>query len=157
MQQIQKDTRVLGKKRISTSCDVVGALLASIEKEKNLDVRNLRALGFCLSNDLVHKALDIVYKKRISLVVAQPSGRHYFCVNSERKTRNPYICFHNYCSCFDFSREVMCGKKMFCKHMLAIRLASALSWKDLTVRSASDLELGVWLNATCLEADTGVA
>ena len=148
---------MLGKKRISALCDVVGALLASIEKKKKLDVRDLRALGFCLSNDLVHKALDIVHKKRISLVVAQPSGRHYFCVNSERKTKNPYICFHNYCSCFDFSREVMSGKKMFCKHMLAIRLSSALSWKDLTVRSASDLELGVWLNATCLDADAGVA
>ena len=151
--QHSRDSCTVGNLRISTSSKVIDELLSSIEKRKKLDIRDLRALEFCLSNDLVHKALDIVYKKRISLVIAKPSGRHYFCVNSERKMRNPYICFHNYCSCIDFAREVLCGKKMFCKHMLAIRFSSALSWKDLTVRHASDSDLGVWLHGIFLEAE----
>ena len=152
MQQ-PEDSYTVDNFPISTSSRIIDELLSSIEKRKRLDVRDLRGLEFCLSSDLIHKALDIVHKKRISLVIAKPSGRHYFSVDSERKSRNPYICFHNYCSCFDFAREVLPGKKMFCKHMLAIRFSSALSWKDLTVRHASDFELGVWLNATFLEAE----
>ena len=100
------------------------------------------------SYDVVHKALAIVHTRRITLLVAEPSNRHYFYVKSERKTQNPYVCFENYCSCFDFSREVLKGRKLFCKHLLAIRFANATGWKDLNVRKATDEEFGSWLTTT---------
>ena len=135
-------------KQITPIPEVVGMLLSQIQNDKTLDIPKLRSLAYLLSHDVVHKALDIVHSRRITLVVAEPSNRRYFCVKSERKTQNPYVCFENYCSCFDFSREVLPGRKLFCKHLLAIRFANALQWKDINIRKASDVELGAWLATT---------
>ena len=138
--------------RPSTLTSVIDNVLTSMETGGALNVEKLRALAFCISPDLVHKALDILNKKRLTLVIAKPSGRHYFYVNSERKNKNPYICFHNYCSCFDFSQEVVGAKKMFCKHLLAVRFCSLSAWVNLSVRYATDYELSVWLASTLSES-----
>ena len=73
-------------------------------------------------------------------------------IRTHTKNRNPYICFHNYCSCFDFAQEVVTSKKMFCKHLLAVRLCSISAWENLSIRYASDFELSVWLDSTLSES-----
>ena len=140
------------KARLAPVEEVAELLLRQIDSDKRLDVEKLNALAYLLSDNVVHKALGILNKKLITKVVAEPSKRHYICVQSERKSQNPYICFNSYCSCYDFSREVLTGKKLLCKHLLAVRLAGALEWKDLHIRKATDVEFGEWLSTTLLEA-----
>ena len=140
------------KARLAPVEEVAELLLRQIDSDKRLDVEKLNSLAHLLSDSVVHKALGILNKKLITKVVAEPSKRHYICVQSERKSQNPYICFNRYCSCYDFSREVLAGKKIICKHLLAVRLAGALEWKDLQIRKATDVEFGEWLSTTLLEA-----
>ena len=144
----QNTIEMNNEKKITPVAEIVGMLLAQIQNDKKLDIPKLRSLAYLTSYDVVHKALAIVHTRRITLLVAEPSNRHYFYVKSERKTQNPYVCFENYCSCFDFSREVLTGRKLFCKHLLAIRFANAIAWKGLNVRKATDAEFGSWLTTT---------
>ena len=83
------------KARLAPVEEVAELLLRQIDSDKRLDVEKLNALAYLLSDNVVHKALGILNKKLITKVVAEPSKRHYICVQSERKSQNPYICFNS--------------------------------------------------------------
>ena len=81
-----------------------------------------------LTNDweLLQHANDLVEKKMVTQVQAEPSGRSFFRVKSAT-SHAPYLVYPHYCSCLSFLHTVSKTTTFgYCKHSLAVALARAL-------------------------------
>eukprot|EP00947_MAST-08B_sp_MAST-8B-sp1_P006487 g6487.t1 len=103
-----------------------------------IDKAGLAQLDYLLPDELLFKAIDLVQRKKICRVVARESGRECFQVeSSESRSRNKqYLCVAGFCSCHQFQGKVLGGGALFCKHGLAVRLATISG--SVTERVVSD-------------------
>ncbi|KAH3761828.1 hypothetical protein Pelo_6314 [Pelomyxa schiedti] len=104
----------------------------------------LRDLHFFFGEDLAD-ALNIVDYNLIEKVVAVPSGRYFYQVQSLElaskrkapKLKSPevtatqyYLCWSHYCSCKDFYDSVVKSPaSIMCKHQVAVRIMDLLPGK----------------------------
>ena len=112
---------------------------------------------------------DIPAAAKMQKILAS-GHRYYFSVASERFNRPPYTCFvdlhcayspvswlrRSFCSCENFSSAVLHeGPSLFCKHILAIRLALAAEWKGTAVVERSSDALSIALSQNMVMAMAG--
>ncbi|XP_076032632.1 zinc finger SWIM domain-containing protein 7-like [Oratosquilla oratoria] len=97
----------------------------------NIPADVLHALHLVLGTPLT-PALDLIDDNKVT-ILSSPSGRWIYQVKGSSGT--PYICFPNstYCQCPAYKFGVLKRQEyIMCKHVIAARLASALSTTKTT-------------------------
>lgn len=106
---------------------VVDWLFDSIAKEGTFSPEHASKFVYIFGTGF-QKSTRFVDKKAMTKIQELGGTRFYFRVDSnDKKISLPYICFKEYCSCVEFQRQAEASKgKIYCKHLLACRLADAL-------------------------------
>ena len=97
-----------------------------IRLSKELSDSSLKVI-INICGDLTVPALSIVDNEKSIKRVSSPSGRSVFQVTGSND--NVYTCLKDeiYCNCISFQNSViMKASHVFCKHLLAVNIASAL-------------------------------
>ena len=103
----------------------LGEVFQDIRKSKELSDLSLKVI-INICGDLSVSALAIIDNKGITRV-SSPSGRSVFQVTGSNN--NIYTCLKDelYCNCMSFENSVILRRShAFCKHLLAVHIASAL-------------------------------
>lgn len=95
--------------------------------------------------DRFDKAWKLVTESRIKKYVFKPSNRTLWIAIGQNAE---YLIYSNagYCSCSDFYFRVLDHEKAYCYHLLAQKIAEALSHFDLITEEDESYEslLGIW-------------
>ncbi len=82
--------------------------------------------------------------------VVDPTGRYFFLVNGSQ--HQEYFCLNNFCSCQNFSQlsllQQLDGRKLICKHLLAVRIGLALDMIDVCSCSFENFLTAFLANST---------
>jgi len=109
--------------------EILEQLFLQIKQSQQLSDEILTTLGFVCQHQTLGLALDFLDRGNVTKVIAKPSGRSLFEVDSTKgRDHEVYFCLGNhYCSCPSFIHSVLIRKELLlCKHQLGARLAEAL-------------------------------
>ena len=96
------------------------------------------ALNF-LCPDTLGKATEILDHKTVTRVFSKESGREFFLVEGEGKSKQSYAVLRGFCTCYNFAKDIAARPaSLVCKHELAAKLAPAVS--KLQQRELDDRE-----------------
>ena len=106
-------------------------------------LRLLQAIHFIMHDQLmlVESSIDVLdnvhHGHPIRKVISASSGREFWKVSSTFTSnrshstfaKNHYVCTTTYCSCKRFAEQakVFCNDGLLCKHLLAVRIGTALN------------------------------
>lgn len=129
------------KFRVGMSTDFSGRLITLVLKQ-------IEANGHCSSDDadilctltndmeLLNNANELVVKKKITKVQAEPSGRSFYRVKGSSAAN--YLSYAHYCTCPSFFHTSSKYTHAMCKHSLAILLAESFGLLEMQLISDAE-------------------
>ena len=125
-------------------------VLDRVSKARTLDTE-LYHLLVTLFPTVLAPALEILDNGRITKLVCYQSKRHFYKVKEQQQTSrksdldgDTFDVVNDYCFCYFYARECLSpsetGSAALCKHILAVKLAEALSNSDSSIVIVKEIE-----------------
>eukprot|EP01001_Neometanema_parovale_P000127 NODE_10134_length_608_cov_50.698969_g9860_i0.p1 GENE.NODE_10134_length_608_cov_50.698969_g9860_i0~~NODE_10134_length_608_cov_50.698969_g9860_i0.p1 ORF type:complete len:132 (+),score=25.56 NODE_10134_length_608_cov_50.698969_g9860_i0:81-476(+) len=117
-------------------------VLEKIKAAGTLSEESLREL-MCVMPKLLPGALEICDRGMVSKATATPSNRQIWLVKG--RSSSHYLCHADFCTCPAFTYAcVLKQEQMYCKHLAAVLLGSALNKYQHV--SVTDVQLAAMLH-----------
>jgi len=123
------DTKII----LETIRDLIKQIGSEYQEKKNIP-RHLLLDLYSILGEQLYAALDIVDRKGVIRISQFGGGRELYQVKGNSGAKYSLVKATSFCNCPAFQYQVLEGKELFCKHLLALAIAeSCKTTKQYTV------------------------